>query len=285
MKINQLSIFGLPFEIKFAERTHLPLSESLKVFHDNCSACEDDKTIVEIVDTSFDGMSAREHIEKRNRSVSMVETEEGFLFSYFTGQFFTDKLFRNVKVWSPFEREMSIERDGFANFNGDPTLRLIVWGRASLEKICYLHGSLIVLNNKRILCMGASGVGKTTLSNLACEAGATCLTEEDPFLSRYEDSVMAHASPWPGMKGPVAPFSGTLDAVYFLRHAPQNRLSLLDFKEKFTRLLSNSRTFNWLPQTIPGSIDLLSHVASTIPAYDFGFVPDRTAVQAIGCTL
>jgi len=277
-----LEILEIPFQLQFSNSLLLPVNRILHPFLVSELVEKKHPTIITIIDKSFDGLDSSHHFTKQEKSLSVEDRgADGYLFRYPTGQFLTNHTFTSVKMWLPFERQMSIDHDGFANFNGDPPLRLVLWGRASIEGYCYMHGALIVLDGKYVLLVGQSGAGKTTLSKLACDRGATLLTEEDPFISCAEDEPWAFTSPWPGMRGPEVPFSGKLSAIFYLRHAERNTVRPLTIKESCHNLLKHSRTFNWLPQTIPSAIELFDKVAEKIPSYDFGFVPDSRAVEAI----
>ncbi|THB79257.1 MAG: hypothetical protein D3926_11105 [Desulfobacteraceae bacterium] len=281
MDTIRLDILRISIELNFAQETLSPLNSNLELFKPNTRNKTTPKLNINIVEKSFTGVDAKNHIKNRNRSIKLLRNGENLIFNYFTGQFLTDPDFSDVKIWSPYEKEISIERDGSINYNGDPTLRLILWGRASLEKYCYLHGALVVLEGKYILLMGDSGVGKTTLSKLSCECGGTCLTEEDPFISKIDNEIIAYGTPWPGIIGPPVPDSGKLHSIFFLEHAKQNELKRLTPPEASKLLLHNSRTFNWLPHTIPDAIDLLNITAQSIPSYRFGFTPDQSAVEKL----
>ena len=282
MEAFNLEILEIPFQLQFSNSVFLPLNRRLYPFLVSELIETKHPTIITIIDKSFDGLNSRDHFAKQEKSLSVEDRgADGYLFRYPTGQFTANHTFTSVKMWLPFERQMSINHDGFANFNGDPPLRLVMWGRASIEGYCYMHGALIVLDGKYVLLVGQSGVGKTTLSNLACDCGASLLTEEDPFISCPEDEPWAFTSPWPRMRGPEVPFSGKLSAIFYLRHDKQNTVRSLSIKESCHNLLQHSRTFNWLPQTLPLAIELFDKVAEKIPSYDFGFVPDRSAVEMI----
>lgn len=286
-KIN-LRILDIGIKLQFDSNCCLPINDSLKKFvrvsEENCLS----SIRINFVEEPLLFRGTNENLSQTwngNSSISMHEAEGGVVLKYGSGQFHADPEFTHVRVWSPYDREISIQRDGFPNFNGDPALRLILWGYASMKNFCYLHGALNVLDGQYILFMGKSGVGKTTLSNLACELGATCLTEEDPFLSWKEGKPFVYGTPWPGAKGPENQTSGKLAAVFFLRHAQKNQINRLNSNFAGRNLLQNTRVFKWLPQVVPNAIELIDKVSKSVPSYDFGFVPDRRAIDVIRSVL
>lgn len=272
-------ILDLLIKVVFLENRVLPVHASLKRFavtHETVGGAD---FYIHLVADPF--RSAPLFQAQFTGSSLETNASDGMLFSFSTGQFVADRKFSRVQLWSPYDREISLQRDGFPNFNGDPGLRLILWGKAAVAGCCYLHGALNVLDGKYILFMGDSGVGKTTLSRLACDLGGSCLTEEDPFLAWKKNTPIVYGTPWPGSMGPDVPKSGELAALFFLRHASKNSLQRLDHALASRRLLHNARIFKWLPHTIPKAIELLDTVSRSVPAYDFGFVPDYSAIEAI----
>lgn len=171
-------------------------------------------------------------------------------------------------------------------FVGRPWLLLALWGHLAGRGGAYLHGSLCVLDGLYVLFLGDSGVGKSTLSTLVLEAGGACLTDENPFVTRDADGrPRAHATPWPGPRGPEVPLSGALDAVFFLRHAPADEARELSGAEAGRRLLANARYFHWDPATIPATVETLDGITLEVPAFDLGFVPRPSAVETVRSAL
>lgn len=276
-----LKIIDTVIKIRCFESDMLPIHDSLKSYVQNNEYTNDRSLNLELVSAPFKIDGSKEPVRFKDSTIAMFDTGDGALFTYPIGQFAANRNFTIVQLYSPHDREISLQRDGFPNFNGDPGLRLILWARAAIEGYCYIHGALNVLDGKYILFLGDSGVGKTTLSNLACDLGGTCLTEEDPFLAWKNNAPIVYGTPWPGAKGPDVPQSGELTALFFLRHADENRLQRLDYALASRRLLHNSRIFKWLPREIPKAIELLDTVARSVPAYDFGFVPNNSAIDEI----
>lgn len=276
-----LKILGIPFELKFSQKTQMPLSPELEAYQVSSPNISPKKSMIEVVSDPL----APDHMENSESpaadSIKMSEYQEKMLFHYSTGQFLANRDFTDVKLWSPYEAVISKQRCGRINFNGVPTLQLILWGRASLEGFCFMHGSLIVIEDKYVLLMGDSGAGKTTLSKLAVEMGYTCLTDENPYLHLNQEDVFVHSTPWPGSLGPPKPRQGPLAAVCVVRHSSKNEIRKLSLKEAGRCLLHNSRTFNWLPETMPEAINVLDYVTREVPVYDFGFLPSKSAVNTL----
>ena len=166
-------------------------------------------------------------------------------------------------------------------FSGQPWLMLTLWGYLAPRNGLFLHGACCEIGGKRLLLLGHSQVGKSTLARLIVEAGGACLTDEYPFVTRDSGGFLAHGTPWRGVKGPVQALSGPPDAICFLRHAPLNELVLLDRKEATRRLFANNRFFTWSPATIAIGVELIEELAGQVPVYDYGFVPTAQAVSRL----
>ncbi|MGE5532564.1 MAG: hypothetical protein ACM3VW_10665 [Bacteroidota bacterium] len=172
-----------------------------------------------------------------------------------------------------------------APFASQPWLMLSLWGYVTWHQGLFLHGALCEYADKLILLLGDPQVGKSTLSRLLGASGGASLTDEYPFVTRSAGNFTAHASPWPGVQGQPQALAGPLSAIFFLRHAPTNRLQALDHRSAALRLIRNNRFFQWNPETVPAAMELIDALASQTPVYDFGFVPDASAVRALEVVL
>lgn len=189
----------------------------------------------------------------------------------------------DLSVWRCWSRLHELVPESFP---ANRWLMLALWGYLTLRGGAYLHGAVCVIAGRFVLLLGDSGVGKSTLSRLVVAAGGTCLTDENPFVTLDESGrPRVHGSPRPGVDGPPVAVSGSLDAVFFLRHAPHNDLGRLEPSATGRRLVGNARFFHWLPETIPRTMTMLAAIAATTPIFDFGFVPDGSAVEVVRETL
>ena len=166
-------------------------------------------------------------------------------------------------------------------FDGRPWLLLALWGHVAHRGGALLHGAVCELEGHFVVFLGKPGAGKSTLGELVVAAGGTCLTDEYPVLTWREERAWAHGTPWRGICGPGMRLSGPLEGVFFLRHAPANELERLGQPEGGRRLLQNARFFVWQPDTIPQTVELLDRTARSVPIYDFGFVPEASAVECL----
>ncbi|MBM9605783.1 hypothetical protein [Desulfopila inferna] len=215
---------------------------------------------------------------KDSKSVTNVlPVSGGFLFSRREGQLLAAQGFSYCHAWKihgnlyPFPEP----------FEGSPWVLFVLWGWLSLNGGALLHGSLSFIDGHTVLFLGNSGTGKTTLSRIVAESGFSCLTEENPFVKIHESTPWAYATPWPGAFGRKAPLSGPIKAIFFLRHSSKNELQKCTPQGAAARLLKNVRFFNWLPITIPPAIDLINEIIRIVPIYDFGFVPEKSAINTI----
>lgn len=212
-----------------------------------------------------------------NSGTRAVEVADGMLFQRLEGRMLACEAFGRCSIDSNFKKRDS----GSRLFDGLPWVLLALWGWISIRGGALLHGSLACIDNKLVLFLGNSGAGKTTLSKIAVAAGHSCLTEENPVLTIKDGLPLVHGTPWPGVLGDPSCLSGKLEAIFFLRHAQKNELLSLVAKDAGRRILNHTRFFNWLPRTIPSTIETLDKTIASIPAYDLGFRPEPSVIDKI----
>ncbi len=129
------------------------------------------------------------------------------------------------------------------------------------------------------LFSGNSGDGKTTIARLWQNSGAEAILSDDRVaLTLSAQNVMMHGTPWHGEAGYSSPTSVRLDRLFFLRHGKTNRITLLNPAETTVRLLARS----FLPfhdsELVTKTLELHETIARHVPAYDFEFLPDESAI-------
>ena len=191
----------------------------------------------------------------------------------------------DLSSWHAWGPRIVPHEDGGSD--GKPWLMLAVWGLVAKSGGAFLHGAIGVLGGKYFLLLGDSRAGKSTLSRLVVSAGGSSLTDENPFVTPdgEGEGLVVHGSPWPGLRGADVPLHGRLSAVFFLRHEKENVLRRMSPPEAGRRLLGNARFFAYEPAFTPLTVSLLDRMATSVPVFDFGFVPTEEAVSCLASVL
>ena len=145
-----------------------------------------------------------------------------------------------------------------------------------------IHACGIVLDGKGYLFSGPSNAGKTTLSRLWAKAtDAIVLGDECLILRKSDGKFWIYGTPWVGEAGLYSPIGASVEKVFFIHHARQNLVTALPPEQAAERLLAQSILTPHDAFAIQYGLDLCLDFVVGVPAYQFGFVPERSAVQLI----
>jgi hypothetical protein len=145
-----------------------------------------------------------------------------------------------------------------------------------------LHAQGIVRNGKGYVFTGQSGAGKSTLARLWAASGeATVLGEETLILRRRGNEYWVYGTPWIGEEGHSSPQGAPLSGVYFIHHDMKNSTNRLTASRALEKLLTRSYLVAYEPLAARKGLDLGIDLVSVVPMYDFGFLPDLSAVSFI----
>lgn len=143
-----------------------------------------------------------------------------------------------------------------------------------------LHACGVARDGKGYLFAGPSDAGKTTLSRLwARFSDATILGDECLILRRNEDRFWVYGTPWVGEAGLYSPQGVPVEGLFFLHHASQNVLARTRLERAAEQLLAQSILTPYDAAAVEYGLDFCLSLVSEIPAHNFGFVPDESAVQ------
>jgi hypothetical protein len=166
-----------------------------------------------------------------------------------------------------------------------PYDRVLISGRLAHLGGAVLHACSVADSGKALLFAGASGTGKTTMARLWHHAGATLMNDERTIVLTRNGKPVAGSTPWHGEDNRVSPLTAPPGAILFIGHSDRNRLTPLSPPEIVARLMTLSIIPLFLKDAIPRLLNLWSDVAEQIPCYDFGFIPDPSAVALVRETL
>ncbi len=192
-----------------------------------------------------------------------------------------DKTLRGIEVFNPDTGRKSISPLEY------PLDELIISGHLNINRIgILLHSALVSLNGRGLLFSGTSGSGKSTLSELwLAEKKADVLTDERVIIREKEGSLWAFGTPWHGTAGIHKNKGAVIDRIFLLTHSDRNELKRLSPIEAANRLMVRCFPTFWHKEGMQFALDFCARIASGIPCYEFGFVPDESAVSFIRASL
>ncbi len=164
-----------------------------------------------------------------------------------------------------------------------PLDELIISGHCNLNRIgILLHSALVSLQGRGLLFSGTSGSGKSTLSELWLHAaGAEVFTDDRVIVREKEEALWAYGTPWHGTAGVHQNKGAPIAAIFFIRHGSGNEVKQLSVMESANRLMVRCFPTFWHKEGIQFALDFCARIASSVACYEFGFVPDASAVEFI----
>jgi hypothetical protein len=155
--------------------------------------------------------------------------------------------------------------------------------RLSLGDGVEVHGcGVIAPDGRGLLLTGHSGAGKSTSARLwSRQAGARVLSDDRIILRRDRGRVWMYGTPWHGDAGIAESHRWPLDGIFVLAQAPSNSLRPLGSAEASAELYARSFVPHHSAEAVTFILDFFSKVTSQIPCFEFSFVPDLTAVEAL----
>lgn len=146
------------------------------------------------------------------------------------------------------------------------------------DRVCF-HAACVATGYGGILFSGPSGIGKSTQASLwQTHRGARLLNGDRPILQRTERGFLAWGSPYAGSSRCHVNASVPVKALVFLAQEPSNRLRRLKTAEAFRRIYAGLTMYTWDPEFMNRACDLALELASSVRCWEFGCVPDETAV-------
>ena len=142
------------------------------------------------------------------------------------------------------------------------------------------HSAGVILNGKAYLFAGASGAGKSTFSQLLVQARAgKMLSDERMIVRDIKGETIAFGTPWAGTAGIARNGSAPLAGIFLLKHGKSNRIRKIEAASAADRLLPLSSVPWYDLDTAASIIAFAKRLTNRVPAYEFRFTPDCSAVE------
>jgi hypothetical protein len=144
------------------------------------------------------------------------------------------------------------------------------------------HASGILHNQRTLLFMGSSGTGKTTTARLwERHTSAAVLCDDRIALRCVGNEYWAFGTPWHGDHPSVSPQGGRVDKIMFLQHAIENRAERMQPSRSSAMLYARSFPPLWDKAGLDAWVETSVNMAQQVSCFDFGFVPDISAVEYV----
>lgn len=144
------------------------------------------------------------------------------------------------------------------------------------------HAAGWVHGGKAHLFAGASGAGKSTISELlaAAETGKM-LSDERMIVREIRGKMTAFGTPWAGTAGIARSGQAPLAGIFFLKHGKTNRIEKLEPAAAADRLLPMI-SIPWYDADVAAPVIAFARrVCAAVPCHEYSFTPGRAAVDFI----
>ena len=142
------------------------------------------------------------------------------------------------------------------------------------------HSSLIEHEDRGLMFLGPSGIGKTTQAELWNKyRNALIINGDIVFVQETEDGFLGWGTPWHGSSPYCENTSVPVKALVVLKQAPENSIRELTGFEKVTAVSNSVFYPRWLENGMELCLETLDHLLSALPVYELSCRPDEEAVQ------
>ncbi|MBU1172372.1 MAG: hypothetical protein KKD44_22675 [Proteobacteria bacterium] len=160
--------------------------------------------------------------------------------------------------------------------------QIIIAFTLASRKGALVHGAGMGLSGKGLVFTGHSGAGKSTLSRLFshCET-AILLSDERLVIRKMDMGMRVYGTPWHSDAKIANNSDFPLRAIIHLHHALENKIVRCSSSAALKQILPQVMIPWYDREKIPPLLDFCGEIIEQIPAYDFFFKPDQSAVNTI----
>lgn len=144
--------------------------------------------------------------------------------------------------------------------------------------VCVVHAGAVEFDGQALLFCGRSGAGKTTLSRLCRDHGATLLNDDRQFLFIKNEIAYVAPTPWHGSEPEINNRTIPLRAILHLDQAPHNALTPICGALAVARLLGNTVAPYYRADAMELVLALLDQLTRLVPSKTLAFTPTADAV-------
>lgn len=177
--------------------------------------------------------------------------------------------------------------------DGESKLRFALWLAYNMTAVGFgrmpVHSSVVVCEDRAVMCLGESGTGKSTHTRLWLEniPGTHLLNDDSPILAASHDGpAIVYGSPWSGKTHCYRQERYPLAALLRLEQRPENSIRRLGTIESFAALQpSCPPSMAHDERCLDLVVRFVSAVISHTPTYRLGCLPDADAARLSHSTI
>jgi hypothetical protein len=132
------------------------------------------------------------------------------------------------------------------------------------------------------LFLGHSGAGKSTTTRIWQAARNPLILSDDRIILRLKDGHLhMYGTPWHGEAAFAEQGEARLKRIFILQHGPSNRIEPMSKARALGEVFARCFPPFHHPHGLEGALEFIQHALDVVPCYEFQFVPDRSAVDAV----
>lgn len=132
------------------------------------------------------------------------------------------------------------------------------------------------------LLLGHSGAGKSTTAYLWQSLRNPEILSDDRLILRIKSGELwMYGTPWHGEGQFASPGKAKLNRILILQHGERNELIEMSRSRAAAELFARCFPPFHSPEGLQNVMDFLNTVVDLVPCYEFRFVPDATAIEAV----
>jgi len=132
------------------------------------------------------------------------------------------------------------------------------------------------------LFLGHSGAGKSTTTRIWQSLRNPLILSDDRIILRLESGKLRmYGTPWHGEAAFAEQGNATLKRIFILQHGAKNRIHLLPKAQAVGEVFARSFPPFHSARGLDGALEFISRTLDVVPCYQFQFVPDESAVEAV----
>ena len=285
--VRRFQVAGLVFSLDLPE--HHPVADRLRnydPFEIPGQARDDEASLFILSLTSAPPSGPREILFRPQEQtgepvVALYRCDAGYLAEFspypgapICGQFSFSEDFRQGSLFTAGTQADQV-------FAVNNALMLLFAFASAARQALEMHASVVMHGGRGFLFLGRSGTGKSTHSSLWLKhiEDTELLNDDNPVVRIVDGTVRVFGSPWSGKTPCYKAQDVPVGAIVRLHQAPENSIVRLGAVQAYASVMASCSGFRPIRALADAQHETLAAIATSIPCYELGCLPDETAAR------